>query len=123
MIRREFENPQMRDNEPIAKFSSQISTLINRLKSNGEDYDKQSIVEKILIIPQKYENLMMTIEEENDVTTLTMDELMRTLQTHEHQTNRLVTSSQEQSFKDEKNSRGKGKRKNDSGRGSRSRGH
>ena len=40
MIRREFENLQMRDNEPIAELSSRISTLIKQLKSNGEEYDE-----------------------------------------------------------------------------------
>ena len=40
----------MRDNEIIVEFSSQISTLINWLKSNGEEYDEQRIVEKILRI-------------------------------------------------------------------------
>ena len=50
----------------------------------------------------------MTIKEERDLTTLTMDELMGTLQTHEHQINRLATTSQEQSFKAQENSRGRG---------------
>ena len=69
----------MRDNELFAEFNSRISTLINQLKSNGEEYDEQRIVEKILrSLPQKYENLVMTIEEAKDLTTLTMDELMGT---------------------------------------------
>ena len=75
----------MKDNEPIAEFSSRISTLINQLKSNGEDYDEKRIVKKILrSLPQKYDNLVMAIEEAKNLTTLTMDELMGTLQTHEH---------------------------------------
>ncbi len=79
MIRREFENLQMRDNEPIVEFSSQISTLINQLKSNGEEYEERRIVEKILrILPQNYDNIVMTIEEAKDITTLIMDELMGT---------------------------------------------
>ena len=124
MGRREFENLQMRDNEPIAKFSSQNSTLINQIKSNREEYDEQWIVEKILrSLPQKYDNLVMTIEEEKDLTTLTMDELMGTLQTHEHWINRSTTTSQEKYFKAQENSKGKGKVRNGSNRGSRSRGH
>ena len=59
MIRREFENLQMRDNKPIVVFSSQISTLINQLKSNGEDYVEQRTIEKIMMsLPQKYDNLI-----------------------------------------------------------------
>ena len=64
----------------------------------------------------------MTIEEAKDLTTLTMDELMGTLQTHEHWINRSTTS-QEQTFKAQENSRGRGRGRNGSGRGSRSRGH
>ena len=124
MVRREFENLQMRDNGPIVEFSSRISTLINQLKSNGEDYEEWRIVEKIMrILPQKYDNLVMTIEEAKDLTTLTMDELMGTLQTHEHQINRSTNASHEQSFKAQENSRGRGRGINGSDRGSRRRGH
>ena len=56
-------------------------------------------------LPQKYDKHVMTIEEAKDHTTLTMDELMRTLQTHEHWINGLATTSQEQSFKAQENSR------------------
>lgn len=100
ITKRKFENFQMKDSEPIAEFGSRISTLINHLKSNGEEYDEKSIVEKILrILPQKYDNLVMTIEEAKDFTTLTMDELMGNFQTHEHLINRSTTSSQEKIFK------------------------
>ena len=97
--------------------------MIKQLKSNGEDYEEKRIVEKILrSLPQKYENLVMAIEEVKVLTTLTMDELMGTLQTNEHQINRSTTTFQEQSFKAQENSRGRG-RGNGSGRGSRSRGY
>ena len=65
----------------------------------------------------------MTIEKAKDLTTLTMDELMGTRQTHEHRINRSVTTSQEKSFKAQENSRGNVRGRNGSSRGSRSRGH
>ena len=75
----------MKENESVADFSSRTSNVINQLKSNGEDYQEQRIVEKILkSLPHKYDNLVMTIEEAKDLSVLTMDELMCTLQTHEH---------------------------------------
>ena len=64
----------------------------------------------------------MTIEEAKDLTTLIMDELMGTLQTHKHWINRSATTSQEKSFKDQENSRGRGRGRNGSGRGLRRRG-
>lgn len=79
----------MKDNEPIAEFSSQISTFINLLKSKGEEYVEKRIVEMILrSLSHKYDNNVMTIEEAKDLTVLTMDDLMGTLQTHEHRINR-----------------------------------
>ena len=100
-IKREFENLQMKENESVANFSSRTSNVINQLKSNGEDYQEQRIVEKILrSLPHKYDNLFMTIEDAKDLTILTMDELMGTLQTHEHKINRSTSSSsQETTFK------------------------
>ena len=115
----------MKENESVADFRSRTSNVINQLNSNGEDYQEQRIVEKILrILPHKYDNLVMTIEEEaKDLTVLTMDELMGILQTHEHSINRSTTSSsQEQAFKAQSNPRGRGRGRNDSGRNSRGRG-
>ena len=98
--------------------------MINQLKSNGEEYDEQRIVKKILrSLPQKYDNLFMTIEKAKDLTTLTMDELIGTLQTHKHKINISTTTSREKSFKAQENSRGRGRGRNGSGRGSRSRDH
>ena len=102
-IRREFDNLQMKENESVVDLSSRISNVINQLKSNGEDYQEQGIVEKILrSLPRKYDNLVMTIEEAKYLSTLTMDELMGTLQTHEHRINRSTSSStQEQKAQEE----------------------
>jgi hypothetical protein len=123
-IRREFENLQMKENKSVVDFSSRTSNVINQLKSNGEDYQEQRIVEKILrSLPHKYDNLVMTIEEAKDLTILTMDELMGTLQTHEHRINRNKSySSHEQAFKAQSNPRGRGRGRNGSGRNSRGRG-
>ena len=85
MIQREFENLKMKDNEFIVHFSSRISSLIIHLKSNGEECEEKRIVAKILrSLSQKFDNLVMINKEEIDLTTLTMNELMGILQTHEH---------------------------------------
>ena len=55
----------------------------------------------------------MFIDEAKDITTLTMDELMGTLQTHGHQINISTTTFQEQSFKAQENSRGRGEEEMD----------
>ena len=73
----------MKENESVVDFNSRVSSVVNQLKSNGEDYQEQRIVEKILrSLPHKYDNSVMTIEEAKDLTTLKMDELMGSLQTH-----------------------------------------
>ena len=67
----------MKENESAVDFSSRISNVVNQLKSNGEDYQEQRIVEKILrSLPHKYDNSVMTIEDAKDLTILAMDELM-----------------------------------------------
>ena len=47
MLQREFDNLWMKNNVFILDFISRISGLINYLKSNGEEYEEQRIVEKI----------------------------------------------------------------------------
>ena len=81
-------------------------------------------MEKILSsLPHKYDHLVMTIEEAKDLTILTMDELMGSLQTHEHRINRSTSStSQEKAFKTQSNPRGMGRGRNGLCRNSRGRG-
>ena len=65
----------------------------------------------------------MTIKEAKDLTTLTMDELMGILQTHEHKINRFTISSfQEKALKAQSNPRGRGRGRNGLSRNSRGRG-
>ncbi|XP_057848106.2 uncharacterized protein LOC131058126 [Cryptomeria japonica] len=122
MLRRDFETLQMKDSESISKFHTRVSGLLNQLRSNGETMEEHRIVEKILqIFPSKFDAIMIVIEEAKDLSILTVDELMVSLQTHEQCLNRSSTSSQEQAFKAQDNTRDRGRGRN-GGRSSRGRG-
>ncbi|XP_059068512.1 uncharacterized protein LOC131859017 [Cryptomeria japonica] len=113
----------MKDNESTSEFHTRVSSLLNQLRSNGEIMEEQRIIEKILqILPSKFDAIVISIEEEKDLSLLTVDELMGSLQTHEKRLNRSVTSSQEKDFKAQSNARGRGRGRNN-GKSSRGRDH
>lgn len=74
----------MKDNESILDFHKRASTLINQSRINGETMEEQKIMEKILrSLPTKFNLVFISIEEAKDLSTLSVDELMGSLQTHE----------------------------------------
>jgi RNase H-fold protein (predicted Holliday junction resolvase) len=70
----------MKDTETIDEYFARTLAIANRMSANGETMQQVQIVEKILrsLIP-KYNYVVCSIEESNDVTTLSVDELQSSL--------------------------------------------
>ena len=93
ILRRDFESLSMKDSENVDTFYTKVVGLINQLKSHGETVEDQRVVEKILkILPPRFENLVVTLEEHTDTTMFTIDNLQASLINHEHRLNRTQTS-------------------------------
>lgn len=83
-LHRQFELLQMEKSESISDYFSQTLALVNQMKANGETIGDQQIVEKILrTLTLQFEYIVTSIEESRDLSILTVDELIGSLQMHE----------------------------------------
>ncbi|KAD6454911.1 hypothetical protein E3N88_09617 [Mikania micrantha] len=88
-LRREFETLQMKDGEAVGDFLSRVMKIVNQKRAYGELVPDQKIVEKVLrSLPVKWDHVVTAIEESKDLTQLSFDQLMGSLQAHEARVNR-----------------------------------
>lgn len=99
-LRRELENMKMKDSETIKEYYSRLRELVNQLRANGEDIVDKRVVEKILIsLPEKYDPIVTTMEETKDISTLSVTELVGSLEAYEKRLSRREGDSIESAFK------------------------
>jgi histone H3/H4 len=78
----------MKDIELIKEFSSRTTKIINKIKSYGDNVFYKRVVEKILrSLIQKFEHIVVVIEETKDLLRLTIHELMGSLEAYEQRVN------------------------------------
>jgi hypothetical protein len=78
----------MKDIELIKDFSSRTTEIINQIKSCGDNGFHKRVAEKILrSLPQKFEHIVVVIEETKDMSRLTIHELMGSLEAYEQRVN------------------------------------
>ncbi|XP_026377725.1 uncharacterized protein LOC113272025 [Papaver somniferum] len=89
----------MKESETIQVFFSRASTIINQIQAFGDTIAEKKIVEKLLrSLPFKFEHVVAAIEESKDISTLSMYEMMGSLEAHEQQISRYVEKPIEQAF-------------------------
>ncbi|PNX90798.1 F-box protein, partial [Trifolium pratense] len=75
---------QMNDQESIAEYLSRMLSLTNLMKSCGETMTDRSKIEKILrTLTEKFDHIVVAIEESKDLATMRMEELQASLEAHE----------------------------------------
>lgn len=83
-LRRKFDCFVMKDSESMHEYFNRVMEVVNQMRKYGERLSDQKVVEKILrSLPKKYESAVAAIEESKNLSTLTIDELMGSLQSHE----------------------------------------
>jgi hypothetical protein len=116
-LRREFEVLAMGESETVNEYFARTLAIANRMTSHGERIEQVMVVEKILrSMPQKFNYVVCSIEESNDVTALSIDELQSSLLVHEQRMQGQKDHSEEQALKVSNTGRGRG-RNSSRGRG------
>ncbi|XP_074374735.1 uncharacterized protein LOC141715153 [Apium graveolens] len=88
VLRGEFENLKMKSSENIGEFVTRLKTVTNEMKRNGESLDDVRVIEKLLrSLTRKFDYVVTSIEESKDLSTISIDELVGSLQAHEQRMN------------------------------------
>jgi hypothetical protein len=120
-LRRDFEVLAMRESESVDDYFARTLAVANKMKSFGENIEQVTIVEKILrSMSAKFNYVVCSIEESNDVTSLSIDELQSSLIVQEKrmQSQNQQISHDEQALRVTNGGRGRGRGRNSTrGRG------
>uniref|UniRef100_A0A151UGG2 Retrovirus-related Pol polyprotein from transposon TNT 1-94 n=2 Tax=Cajanus cajan TaxID=3821 RepID=A0A151UGG2_CAJCA len=84
-LRREFELLAMKEGEKVDNYLGRTLNVVNKMKSNGEAMEQSTtVVSKILrSLTSKFNYVVCSIEESNDLGALSIDELHGSLLVHE----------------------------------------
>ena len=118
--RRKYEMMQMEEDQKVSDYFSKMTEIVNLMKNCGENISDQMIVEKILrSLSQKFDFIVVAIQEAKDVKTMKVEELQSSLEAHEllvldrssersvQQALQVQTTKKEGNFKNFKKEKGK----------------
>ncbi|XP_050878072.1 uncharacterized protein LOC127081888 [Lathyrus oleraceus] len=90
-VRGDFECLFMEESESISNYFSRVLAVVNQLKRNGEDVDEVKVMEKILhTLNLCFDFIITNIEENGDLMTMTIEQLMGSLQAYKEKQNRKI---------------------------------
>ncbi|KAM2122530.1 hypothetical protein ACFX1Q_020195 [Malus domestica] len=88
----------MKAGESVNEYFARTLTIANKMRSHGEKMEDVVVIEKILrSMVSKFDYVVCSIEESNDIDILSIDELQSSLLVHEQRMGRHT--AEEQAFK------------------------
>ncbi|XP_023522604.1 uncharacterized protein LOC111786601, partial [Cucurbita pepo subsp. pepo] len=98
-LRRDFETLLMTNGESIADFLSRAMAIVSQMRTYGEKISDETIAAKVLrSLTPKFDHVVAAIEEAKDLSILSLDELMGSLQAHESRINRASERNEEKAL-------------------------
>lgn len=89
----------MKESEIIKNYHSRVKEIVNQIRAYGENVLDKRIIEKILnSVTRKYDTIITTIEQTKDLSTLSVIEIVGSLEAYEQRLSRLKFQSQKQIF-------------------------
>ncbi|KAJ9560092.1 hypothetical protein OSB04_005252 [Centaurea solstitialis] len=96
-LRSEFEMLRMKSGESVTDYFSKTMAIVNKMRVHGDKTEDVHIVEKILrSLTPKFNFVVCSIEEANDVGLLSIDELHSSLLVHEKKINEQENEGKEE---------------------------
>ena len=94
-LRKEFEVLQMKEGESVNEYFARTLTIANKMRVYGERMEDVVVIKKILrSMTFKYDYVVCSIEESNDLDILSIDELQSSLLVHEQKMSRHTVDEQ-----------------------------
>ncbi|XP_031258521.1 uncharacterized protein LOC116116594 [Pistacia vera] len=98
-LRREFDRLRMQETDSVKEYVNKVQELLSQMKIHGEEYPKKQVVLKILAnLPPRFDSKVHAIEESKDLDTLTINELIGSLQASEQRVVGRMEGSTEGAF-------------------------
>lgn len=89
----------MKDSKSVEDYYNRVILLLNQMRLNGETIEHKRVIEKIpRSLTRKFEYVVVAIEESKDLSTLSFESLLGTLQLHELRMKQFDSLSLEQAF-------------------------
>nr|GEX50276.1 putative zinc finger, CCHC-type [Tanacetum cinerariifolium] len=83
-LKSDFEMLHMKEDETIDTFTTKLTTLVNKAANLGHTMEDETLVRKLLnAVPDRYLQIVASIEQYSDLSEMTMEEAIRRLKTYE----------------------------------------
>ncbi|GJR98843.1 hypothetical protein Tco_0271017 [Tanacetum coccineum] len=73
----------MKEDETIDTFTTKLTTLVNKAASLGHTMEDETLVRKVLNAPDRYLQIVASIEQYSDLDEITLEEAIGRLKTYE----------------------------------------
>ena len=102
----------MTNDESIADFLSRVTAIFSQMLTYGEKSSDETIIAKVLrSLTPKFDHAVAAIKEAKDLSILSVDELMGSLQVHESRINRSPVRNEEKALKGKETANNEGSKK------------